>query len=437
MSVRSNDLVRHFGANENDSRELVLSWKKLHGEVSAFLGEVVPQRDAALAELAAAYLPGLSADALATAERLTGYRGFTRRSPLEAMDRERGVLTRTVERIAGDERYRRRQVLVGPGGELTAEVEEAQQMLEPWAKECAPFEAQPGWAELLETGYDTPQFSLSFFQSRYWTLWKQGDAACDALGMNDFGDDVLPAFHAVDRQREIWTRQVREAKAKVDEVHELTRIRDEAEGRIPQLPAIFLAACQDQLAAYFAQAELALLEEWLKNDSAPEEPDRAILHALRKAAGTTAKVHLLTEMKQGNRRSVEEWEARRAKFWRKVVKYRRSKYDFHSFPETAMDQSFRAKIGKYRQRPVKLAALARRIAEYDGYEGYDLSSNAPELWFVEMTGKRPPTQLMNTRGWYDRHPDEVPTRDYVEPDSQSMVQAAAAGLAGDSLGYLS
>jgi len=437
MSVRSSDLVRHFQTNDEHARGLINGWIQLQDAITKLLEELGSDRTDALIELAVAYLPTLSAQDLADAERLTGYRGFTRRNPLQAMDRERDVLNRTVARIAVDDRYLRRHILVGLGGELTSAVEEAEQMLEPWEKECAPFEAQPGWKELLHTGYDTPQFSLSFFEPRYWTLWKQGDEACTALGMDDFGDDVLPAFHAADRQRRVWKNEVREAKERVNEVHELTRAKDEAEARIPQLPTLFLAACHKQMAAYFERAELGLLEEWLKNDSAPEEPDRAVLHALRKGAAATAKVHLLRELSQGNKASIQELRARQAKFRRKVVKYGRSKYAYQSFPETAMDQGFRSKLNKYKKRPIKLGALARRIAEYESYEGYDLSDNAEELWFVEMTGKRPPTQLPKTRRWYDRHPEEAPTRDYVETDRRSLVEAAVAGLTDDSMGYLS
>ncbi|MCO4771897.1 MAG: hypothetical protein KDA24_17835 [Deltaproteobacteria bacterium] len=438
MIVTQRQLITHYERNETDAGRLLQSWRELEDEVEALHAEASIQHAAGLQALAQAYLADLTPEALARAEKLTGYRGFTRRDPLRAMGQEEHVLRHTIARIEADERFVRRQLLVGPGGELTLAVEEAQSMLDPWETECAPYEAAEGWDELLQTGYDTPTYAVSFFEKRYWTLWRLGDLVCEALGVDDFGDDVLPAFQAADRQRQTWRRQLAVAEEEVGAVHELVRTRDHAEARIPRLPQLYLVACQGQLAQYFADADLSLLAQWLIEDAAPDSPDRAVQGALRRVSGVGAKVRMLAELqRQGIAGSIRDLQTRKAKFSRKAEKYARGKYAGVRFPNTAQDNSFRSKLGKYRERPAKLSRLARRIAAYEAYDRFDLAQNADELWFLEMTGKRPPSQLPNTRRWYDRHPDLVPRVDESVMEPEELLQAVAAAEAADSLGYLS
>ncbi len=436
--VSQKQLIRHYEQNEADALVLLGSWRALQDQVGELRAAAADERDEAMVALGTAYLPELAMGAVTRAEKLTGYRGFTRRDPLRAMDHEKHVLEHTIRRIEADDRYVKRRLLVGPGGELTLVVDEAKSMLEPWEKECAPYEACEGWEELLATGYDTSEYSVSFFEKRYWTLWRLGDLVCEALGVSDFGDDVLPAFEAADRQRRIWRAQVADAEANVEEVHELVRTRDRSEARIPRLPEIYLEACHRQLAEFFTSADLSLLEQWLVDDAGEGEPDRAVLLGLRRAAGASAKVRLLDELlREGVHRAIGDLQQRKAKFARKQVKYARGKYVGVSFPDSAMDSKFRSKIGKYRERPTKLGKLARRIADYDRYGRYDLANNAEELWFYEMTGKRPPSQFGATRRWYDRYPDVVPVLDEVPIAAEALVEAAAAMRQADDLGYLS
>lgn len=436
MSVRQNDVVRHFEQNEADALALIGAWRRVEDDVRQLADAAKVARATSLEELAVAYLPSIEQADIERCEKLTGFRGFSRRDPRKAMAHEEQVLSKTIARIEKDPRYVRRKLLVGPGGELTLALDEARSMLEPWANDCARFESLPGWDELIASGYDTPKYEVSFFEKRYWTLWKRGDEVCEALGMEDFGDDVLPAFHAADKGRIEWAFQVREAERAVEAVHELVRTRDQAEARIPRLPEIYLAMCREALARYFADADLSLLEQWLEEDSA--EPDRGVLAALRKAAGTAAKVALLEEiLHSAVQRSIGELRTRKDKFQRKAVKYQRPKYRGMRLPRTILDEKFQQKLGKYQERPAKFARLAATIAAYSAWERYDLAANGDELWFLEMTGKRPPSQLASTRRWYDRHPDRELVRDEAEPDVAMLAAVMATSDSEDALGYLS
>jgi|GEM_PF-1839429 len=438
MTLRQMDVVRHYEQNQALALEQLSLWGALHDEIDEVTSLVSLERAQALAALAVAYLPALTPDAIARAEKLSGFRGFSRRDPLKAMEHERDVLTRTIKRVEADVRWQRREFLVGPAGELTQAVEEAQAMLEPWEADCRRYEELEGWAELLESAYDTPAFAVSFFTSRYWTLWGQGDAVCVSLGLDDFGDDVLPAFAESDRHRQAWRAQLAEARGKVDEVHELARTRDLAEGRIPRLGEIYLHACQGHLAKYFAEADLALLEEWLADDAGDGEPDRAVLIGLRRVSGLTAKERLLNELLSGGvGASARALRTRMDKFMRKATKFGREKHRHQAFTEGVMDRGFAAKHSKVRSRVGKLSELVQRIARYDRYAVYDLANNPDELWFLEMTGKRPPLQLPSTRRWYDRHPDRAPAHVHQDSDGAALLIAAAAAHEADELGYLS
>lgn len=440
MALDQNDVVAHYRANRDAADGLLTAWHAVRDELEESIAQTRAAADAARNELAAAWLPELTPEALAAAEKLTGYRGFSRRDPLKAMAHEAEVLRKTIRRVEADPRYQRRQVLVGPGGELRLAVDEAKEMLAPWEAECARFEELEGWDELLLTNYDTPEFTLSFFQARYWVVWRNGDAACEALGLDDFGDDVLPAFHEADRNRATWRRTLAEAEAAVEAVHELVRARDRCEALLPRLPDKTLEACRTQLAGYFAGADLSLLEEWLVADAAPDEPDRGLLSGLRTVAGLTAKVGLLEELRdEGVASTIGQLIERRAKFDRKFWKYTRAKYQYTRFEPSALDRGFPKKLARYRARPDKVRRIARQIVAYDAYDRYELARNADALWFLEMTGKTPSSQLPSTRRWYERHPDATLQRDPIEPELDPGVLAVAAVAASraDDLGYLS
>jgi hypothetical protein len=237
--------------------------------------------------------------------------------------------------------------------------------------------------------------------------------------------------------RAIWLQQVTDAEQKVRAVHDLTRDRDQAEARIPHLPEIYLQHCHRQLSKYFAEADLSLLEQWLRDDSAGTHPDRGILMALRRAAGAAAKVTFVRELlDDGVRPALRGFRERKRKYARKATKYERGKYHGARFSDRDLDLSFRLKQQKYTERPDKLRKLVRRITEYDQYGRFDLANNDDQLWFTEMTRKTPPSMLPRTRHYYDkRGAVQVQYDELVEElRHEAIAQAAAAMAEADDLG---
>ncbi|MCB9744906.1 MAG: hypothetical protein H6741_31655 [Alphaproteobacteria bacterium] len=420
MSYSSYEIVQHHNQNEQQAAELARRWLEVAEQLQRHLAELEPELLAARLELARVYLPVLSVDALAEAERLTGFRGFSRRSPLEAMAHEAHVLASTIRQIEADERYQRRRYLVGPHGEYSRALQETQELLAPWEEECQRFEDLEGFDELVEVCYDTPEFLVGFFEARYWRLWAAGDAVCEALGMKDFGDDVLPAYRKVRLERERWRLQLNAAQAKVDEVHDLVQRRDRAEARLPRLPELYLAQCHQVLVEYIEHADLPLLGEWLQRD-APERRD--LLMALRRVAGLSAKQRFLQEMlEEGVQPALQDMQQRRAKYARKSAKALRK--GNRTYTDRDLDQGFGAKRDKYFAHARQTSRLATRMMEHEDYGAFDLD-NDPELWWLEFTGAKPPRTAPGLRRWWDRQSAKPRVRYDRDDERRQQAQAVA------------
>ena len=410
---------------------------KLYGELRDSLAEhraeVDQLRARARNELAAVYLPRLGVSEIAEAERLTGFRGFARRNPMQAMAKEKVRLESEIARLRADERYRRREYLVGPEGEFARALAEAREMLEPWDKDAARFEDLDGFLVLVDLGYDTPDFMERWWQASYWTHWARGDAICEALGMDDFGDDVLPAYREVVKGRTRWRKEVGRAEQKVNRIHQLVRTHDEAVIRLRDLVPIYLDECRVVLAEHLALADPALLAEW-------SEGDRGVLMALARVAGLQAKHDFFHDaIQQGLQRSMDDLRERAGKYRRKAAKYLRSKHAFRDVSEAEVDRKFVSKIDKLRKRHDKLAAQAERVMRFDDYGRFDLSDDPELWWFLFSEGKRPSRLTPSLREWYERHPGASPSNDAARTLEMSEPALAAASAARelDDAGYLS
>jgi hypothetical protein len=431
MSFSARQVVHHYAENQRMAESIVQTWTALEEAVKLARTEVSTQYDRARAELSAAYLLDLTPESLQRSEQLTGFRGFTRRDPLKALAHEEHVLKKTIARIMAEERWQRRQYLVGPEGELIRELAEAKSMLEPWQHECSKFEDLVGFNELYTIKYDTPEWSEFWYQPKYWKHWAAGDRICKQLNQPDFGDDVLPAYEKVKAPRDQWLGEVAKVDAKIDAVHKLVQTRDSAEQRIPMLPDLYLMQAQEQLSQFFVNADLGLLEEWLEQAGG----DRGVQQVLRRCAGLHAKQTFLTEMlDNGIKEQIAEFNRRAAKYDRKSTKFRRSKYSSRTFYDGDLDTKFRAKFSKYETQPAKLAKQVERLMSYDDYGTFDLN-NDPELWYVTFTKKRPSRFTPRLRNWYDRNPDAAPLLE--QDDVGEAVATAAASFEQHDTGYLS
>ncbi|HMV69341.1 MAG TPA: hypothetical protein PKA64_21040 [Myxococcota bacterium] len=425
--MRGFDLAGVWG----DYHASVTSEIEENGRAISALGEQRAGFVTAVAEaagsLAAVFVPSLDAGALAEAERRTGFRGYSRFDPIKAMEREDQRLRAEIDAVRADERFQRREHLVGPYGEVTRRLEEARSMLEPWERECQAFEQLDGFAELLEVGYDTPEFSVRWWEARYWRIWATGDRICALLGMADFGDDVLPAYLKVREPRDRWRARVEEVMAEVRSLHDLVQRHDQAVTRLGGLAGIYLDECRAALARHLETADPALIESW-------NPDDRAVVLGVRRLAGCRAKVDLTDQLIAGVQALDAQLQRERAKAMRKSAKFSRPKnYNVDWGP--SMRPSGTARLGKVGQAREKLREAAARIERYQDYERFDLQQNDPALWFAEMTGRRPSPLCSELRDWYDRNPDACVVR--VGEDADEAVARAVSALGQDDLGDVS
>jgi hypothetical protein len=430
MAIKGVEASQMYAELVRSADGVIEHYEALKRSLSEKLDVVRAQQVEARRALAAVYLPRLDQAALDSAEQLTGFRGFSRRSPLAAMDNERRRLQSRITEIRAEDRYQRRTFLVGPVGEYTRALEEASSMLEPWQLECEKFEGLEGFEHLYTVGYDTPRYDVRWWEGSYWRNWKQGDAICDALELDDFGDDVLPAYEKVRGPRDQWRARREEVGVLIKAVHDLVMEHDASGSRMDELPDIYLAESRELLSNHLLLADPALLAQWAAGD-------RGIIMGLRTLGGLQAKIDFLNDaVETGLAGFISELSARREKFLYKSRKYLRGKHYSRTIPDRELDTAFSEKVPKYLVRCEKLELLAERVVIYDRYDSFELD-NPPELWFYEFTGGKAPSRLTpSLRRWYDRNPGQTPRRD---PTITTRRAAAAAPSSQrlEELGYLS
>jgi hypothetical protein len=434
MSVSGSQVAAHYRHQAQKLVSVIESYRKLVAELQAADATLTEQRAQARRELAAVYLPELSDAAFERVGRLTGFQGFARRDPRAALAHERHVLEQSIATIEHDPRYMDRDNVAR---RLAAEVESARDTLAPLQAECDRFETQLGFTELVELGYDTPAFQVKWWQASYWKHWAAGDRICKALGMRDFGDDVLPAYKQHAEPRNYMRDEVKRIDSELDALHELVREHDRLADRYANLDAIFLAESQDYLGEHLEHADAALLEQWV---AAEPSLQRAVQVGLRKLAGLAAKKRFLGDIAQGTNTLVGQLDQRRRKASSKVEKFARPKHAYSSFPDHMINSEFDHKVTAMGQQRDKLGRRVHVLVQADNYAGFDLR-NDQELWWLYLMESPPPRVAPSLYDYYQRRPGVQPITDpdYVDMGPSASEAAAMAYAAGEleQGGYLS
>ncbi len=421
MQVQGHQASRHFHDYQQRALHVAGQFEVLGRHMQNIEKQTSAELEGVAAELAAAYLPGLTPQFLGGVEQLTGFSAFQRRNPLEALAHERHVLEQTIAGIRQEPRYQQREELAGPHGTLRTKLAQAHELISPWIADCQRYEALDGFGELYRVGYDTPAFSVGWWQSEYWKLWKQGDAICEALGMKDFGDDVLPAYKKSADQRAFWESELRSLEAELGQISALVQQHDQAVQRLENLARIYLEQCQQLLKEHLLQADVKLLSDWLSKSGGSFRP---VEMGLRKLSGMRAKRDFIRQIyTQGVAATADSLRERASKYARKSQKFMRPKHYSRTIAARDLEQGFPAKLTKIQERTSKLRALVDRIAGYDQYERFSLD-NDPYLWWWEQSGgKRPPAIMGTVHQYFEQNPSARPS---LESDDGRAVAAAAA-----------
>ncbi len=379
--MRASDAAGQLDQLHDELREEIRALEQLRSEAADALRATTEALNKASVELAAVYLPALDEPSLMAAERRTGFRGFSRRSPITAMAKERARLEQTVSRTEADPEYQRRAYLVGPQGSVTLKLKEATDMAETWERECARFEVLEGFQELVQIGYDTPEFAERWWEASYWRHWKLGDAICAALGLADFGDDVLPAWQKAAGPREQWKAEVTRLSAERDAVLDKVQARDQARARLQNLEATYLSESVTVLAEHIRGADFGLLEQWRGDD-------RAVELLLRRVSGLAARAAYFQDLKDGKLAELlQNLGEQQRKIGRKRVKYRMAK---HMASEVAVPElALRQKLEKIRDRRVATTRANQKVSSFDDFERWQVPQNHISWWTVWVNSPPP------------------------------------------------
>ena len=439
MAISGQQLADHFRQQANTLQGLISSHHRMLGVLKERDKELEAQLLAARRELAAVYLTALDDVTLERVAKLSGFQGFQRRDPRAALEHERRVLKSSVAKIEANDKYQRRDELAGPSGTLTQELQQNRETLAPLQAECDKFENQPDFKELIDIGYDTPNFKEKWWQASYWKHWSAGDRICKELDMKDFGDDVIPAYQRVAEPRNFMRGEVARLDNQINEIHALVQEHDKLVARLQNLDEIYLLEAQDFLGEHLMNADAALLEQW-----AQETPDllRAVQMGVRKIAGIQAKRSILVDMTQsGIPTTLQQLEARQQKAYAKYNKFSRAKYAYSTFPDQMVQDGFSDKARNMQGQVDKLERRVDSLMANQNYAGFDLR-NDPYLWWWYFMESAPPRYAPHYHDYYQRNPsfNVVTDPSFIddEPDrSEDVARAFAASEAMDTGGILS
>jgi len=422
MAVHYKKMSEHANHVE---KELQISVQNLQQKQK----NIVEQLNEELFKLATLYLEELSAEAFQRVSAVAGYRAFLKKSPIVAMEREKEQLAKRIHQIQESSMYIKRKIHLI---QYQKEYEEHRGFWLVFNDNCKKFEDLPRFRQLIEHKYDTPEFDLSWWQPLYWTLWSAGDAVCEALGVPDFGDDVLPAYQKEADERAKWQQHMEEAKGKVDAIHQLVQEHDQSTDRLTHIADIYLKNCQTLLQKHLLLADIPLLENWRQQHA---RDDNALQLALRKVEGLKNKKRFLDLIeREFIEVKIKDIQERKRKYNRKIIKFQRPKNRNKSFGTRDRDQKFANKHRKMIEKQHKLNKLVDRIDAYDDYDRFSLE-NDPNFWWQEMTGKSPSTITPSLQIWHSRQSRQSII--YDETIQHSHVKESYTNMEHDDIGYLS
>ncbi len=398
MPVNGSQLVSHYSNQANQLSSLIGSHQQLLGELQQQDTKLVDELAAAKRALAAVYLPELTDAAFERAAKLTGFQGFQRRDPRLAMAQEKKILEANLANIESDEHYQHRDTLVGQAGTLQQELDSAKETFAPLQAECEKYETLADFQELVDVGYDTPQFKEKWWNASYWRHWSAGDRICKQLDMKDFGDDVLPAYRKYQEPRDVMRADIQRLTAEIDATHKAVEQHDQLAARYTNLAAIYLAESQDFLGEHLEHADFALLEQWVGSEADLLRPAQM---GLRRVAGIIAKRKFTADMaQQGVPQIIGQLQERQQQAQQKAQKFSRPKYAYQTFPDP---DDFSEKAAAIEAQRYKMLQRQNQMMAMDDYYRYDLRQDQ-SLWWLYFLGSPPPRYYPGLYGYYGRNP---------------------------------
>ena len=390
------------------------------------LDETREAREAARVEAATAFLPSFDPVSLEQCERLAGLAPGWAALQIKRVQDEDVALAARIAQIERDDNFQSRERLIGHGGEWQEALAEAARNLAPFEATVQKHEALPSFKELIETGYDTPEYKVAFYNFKYYRLWKHADEACEKLAQEPFALVRQLYLDALEKRNQ--------RKAKHTEVllrvQNLTRLVNEHDAKIARREALRgpapLTESREAVGEWLAKLNRRALADTLKQAGRLD-----LLNAVMKLDGIEAKSAYLESMIEDD--LAADLRAEMSKLDHDMVKYARPKKAGTRFPAAAIQKRFHDRPARYHRRIEQRRAIVERVYDWDDYDYVDYDDWGTGVpWWYFITGRSDPgygARFGDVDHWHSSHSNWSYVRHKRAYQDDSPMDDAAAALA--------
>ncbi|MBI4852350.1 MAG: hypothetical protein HY819_11190 [Acidobacteria bacterium] len=372
-----------------------------HGQTLVELQNIYNQT---LDELVQINLPNLSQEAFSQVRQYTGYGQFDVKNPFITMNEEHTRLTQLISDIDLDERYLRQDELVNPiSGELILKADSIRQNFNLLRDSLQRYESEPRFLHLIQSAYDTPDYTGRMWQLDYYRDWRTGSSISKKFGKHfyEIRSDYLPLKQAHDHTY----NELAEAEKEINDVKNLVNLRGQSLYRLNNLPQVILQESQAALRQHLQYVDKEQLFSWAQGDHAREA-------LIKKLDGVEKKLNYLKEMvayqQQQEQTALQEYIY---KLNKKVVKFQRPKYYHYTVSSRDAAILYIDPKEKLFHKRNKFWKSYDVVFDFDDYDYYDYQKDM--LWWDLMTdGEIDGNYINEVNHFYSNHPGYSYRHDY-------------------------
>jgi hypothetical protein len=389
------------------------------GKHQSNAGALDEDRNRALDELTEAYLPSLTAEAIATVPKATGYHQFEAKDPLASLQQRRNELSARIVAIETDERYINRDKLIHPVvGELVLLRDETQRNYNLFAQSVERYEKDGSFKYLYSQGYGTDAYKEKWWNlldRQYFRDWKAGDevvekfsSATDQGPSSDIKqlqplsqpepdfDDVRAAYERLLESKTSFGEDLAAINRKIADVENLISERESLISSLESIVPDTLAECRNRLREHLEYIDRADLAAWASGNE-------HLTGILKRLHGIEKKREYLDELAKNY------LEPERQQLTTAVSKLA------HNVRITTQEANgwLRDPRPKLKKRHSHYTTVYNEVYTFNRYDWFDYQRDL--LWWHLMTGNRYDGAFIpEVQAWQVQHPDSRthPAADY-------------------------
>lgn len=347
-------------------------------QTRAGLDKVGGELEAAWEHLVNVLVPSLQADVLDRAAARLHLRDVAAAVTQQRIAADTARLAEIGRRIQGDERWVKREAVQNEAHIRLAELDEA---IRPLQQSVGQLESEPHFRRLIQTGYGTDQYGGRFWQTSYYSDWKNGDLIVEKFGsrygVEDFGG--LRAKYLGEREALVpLTANRREWQQKLKDVAELEEQLARAQEDLANMTPRQLAWARGRVRAHLESLPPADLTALLAHD---EE----LRVAAARVAGARAKLDYLEQLvREMIQPAIADLRSAGNKANRDIVKMKRTKNAGRMWSDADYDRRFgKDRRASWDKRRGRIRDVRTRVVEFHHYDRWSPAQDF--LWWDVMT----------------------------------------------------